>query len=178
MKERNMTVSTTWANIFGIIFTVIVFIAFTIPWIILWRGHEKSLGMPRTYLFLLIIVFIVVHELIHGITWSFFAERGWKNISFGFNWKGLMPYCHCDVPLNVRQYIIGALMPLIILGIIPLIFSYILPYSSLHLLAFFNVISACGDILIVWKLRKEPLTNLVYDHPTEPGCIIYENDDE
>ena len=178
MKEKNMTISPVWANIFGIISIFFVVIVFTIPWVLLWRGHEKSLGISSIYLFLLLLVFIVVHELIHGITWACFTEKGWKNISFGFNWKGMMPYCHCDVPLSVRQYIIGALMPLIILGILPLIVSYILPYSIIHFIAIVNILSACGDILIVWKIRKEPKENLVYDHPTEPGCIIYEKDDE
>lgn len=31
----------------------------------------------------------------------------------------LTPYCHCDVPLSKRAYIAGALMPLIVLGILP-----------------------------------------------------------
>ena len=32
---------------------------------------------------------------------------------------------------------------------------------------------AMGDVLIVWAIRKEPPDTLVYDHPSEPGCIVY-----
>ena len=35
--------------------------------------------------FLLVFAALVpVHELIHGITWAFFAKEGWKAVSFGF----------------------------------------------------------------------------------------------
>ena len=69
--------------------------------------------------FILVIVGIVVHELIHGLTWACYAKRGWKSISFGVMWKLLTPYCHCDEPMHISGYMMGAMMPCIILGCHP-----------------------------------------------------------
>ena len=117
---------------------------------------------------------IVVHELVHGITWAMFAKRGWKSISFGMIWKMLTPYCHCDEPLKVREYIIGALMPLLVVGVIPMILGLCLQSIFLTFFGAFYVGGAAGDIMIVVLLRHEPAGNMVLDHPSEAGCLIYE----
>lgn len=79
-------------------------------------------GVVSFVLFLCIVLFgVIVHELIHGITWAIFAKDGFKSIKFGVLWKMITPYCHCKEVLTVRQYSIGGIMPAIILGIIPAI---------------------------------------------------------
>ena len=67
-------------------------------------------------------------------------------------------------------------MPLILLGIIPLILAY--PFKSILLLVWgiLFVSAAAGDILIAWKIRKESPACLVLDHPKEVGCVIFEHD--
>ena len=35
------------------------------------------------FAFLAFVVLTVVHELVHGLTWSLFAKSGWKSVSFG-----------------------------------------------------------------------------------------------
>lgn len=54
---------------------------------------------------------IVVHELIHGLVWSFFCKDGLHSIHFGFQIKTLTPYCHCAQPLDKGGYIAGTLAP-------------------------------------------------------------------
>ncbi len=65
-------------------------------------------------------------------------------------------------------------MPLIILGILPLLLAYPLRSVSLLLWGIIFITSAAGDILMIWKLRKEPASLLVQDHPKEAGCMIFE----
>ena len=60
------------------------------------------------------ISFAAVHELIHGITWGFFAGR--SAIEYGIIWSMLTPYCTCSKPLTRGQYILGGLMPTLVLG--------------------------------------------------------------
>lgn len=56
----------------------------------------------KKFMFIIItsIVFIVIHELLHGLTWSLFTENGFKDVAFGFIWKYLTPYCSCKVPMK------------------------------------------------------------------------------
>jgi Protein of unknown function (DUF3267). len=126
---------------------------------------------------IILLAGIVVHELIHGITWSFFCEKGWKSIHFGVLWKMLTPYCHCAEPLLKRQYVIGAMMPMVILGLVPSILALFTGSFGMLLFGIIFINAACGDILICWKIRKESPDTLVLDHPSEAGCWVYRKGD-
>lgn len=119
---------------------------------------------------------IVVHELIHGITWGRYCKQGRKSITFGVKWKQLMPYCHCSEPLKKRDYLTGVLMPFLVVGILPLLASPLLGCLDMCLLGIIFIASAAGDLMIAWRLRKENPTNTILDHPTEPGYLVYEDD--
>ena len=114
---------------------------------------------------------IAVHELIHGFTWMWATRSGFSHLRFGLLQGGL--YCHIDVPRSKRKYVVGALMPLLLLGVVPFLLSF--ATNSLWLMLFGAIFIGCamGDVLIVWAIRKEPPDTLVYDHPSEPGCIVY-----
>lgn len=73
---------------------------------------------------------VVIHELLHGLTWGYFASNGLKSIKFGVKWKYLTPYCHCKEPLKVKHYKIGGAMPLLVLGIIPSIIGLIIGHGG------------------------------------------------
>jgi hypothetical protein len=120
---------------------------------------------------------IVVHELIHGITWACYAKRGFHAISYGVIWKMLTPYTHCDEPMHIRPYVVACLMPLIILGIIPSVIAIIIGWIPLLAFGIFFIAGAMGDVLIVWMLRKENPQYLVLDHPSEAGYFIYESEE-
>ncbi len=119
------------------------------------------------------ILGIVLHELIHGITWAKFAKKGFKSIKFGILWKMLTPYCYCEETLNVRQYIIGAITPAIIMGIIPAVIAIVIGNLGLLIFGMFFTMAAGGDFLIINLIRKESSSDLVQDHPSEAGCYIY-----
>ena len=119
----------------------------------------------------------MVHELIHGLSWSLFAEHHWKDIEFGFMKQYLTPYCTCGVPLEKGAYIFGALMPLILLGILPMIAGILCGSFGILLLGIIMADSAAGDIMIVWKIlryRSEAGTIVYIDHPTQAGGVIFE----
>lgn len=186
MKQRSITVSIIWANIFGIILFLFVALASSFVWYLVW-GYPtpkdfvinsfltKYSYLAGVLIFISLVAGTIIHELIHGITWAYFSKKKFRSIKFGIMWEMLTPYCHCSAPLGIRQYIIGALMPLIILGIIPLMLAY--PLKNIFLLIWGQmfIASAAGDILIVWKLHKESSSCIVLDHPKEAGCIIFDN---
>lgn len=123
--------------------------------------------------FILFVLGIVVHELIHGITWVRFAKNGFKSIKFGILWKMLTPYCHCMEPLKVRQYRIGAITPAIFLCFIPSIITLIVGNLGLLIFGIFFTMAAAGDFLVIQMISKEKRDDLVEDHPSEAGCYIY-----
>lgn len=142
------------------------------------EGFGLTLGFGGMLGFLLVfLAAVVAHELIHGLTWACFAENGWKDIEFGFMVKYLTPYCTCAAPLKKGPYILGALMPLIVLGLIPTVISMFTGSFFLVLFGLVMILSAGGDVMIVLKLLRYKtgrLDILYYDHPTEAGGVIFE----
>ncbi|MBN1118374.1 MAG: DUF3267 domain-containing protein [Bacteroidales bacterium] len=122
---------------------------------------------------LTLLIFIagaIVHELLHGITWAVFA--GWKSISFGIKWEYLTPYCHCSKALKKKYFVAGAVMPLLVLGIFPLVYSYIDGNFKIWFFGYFFTMAAFGDINALWALRKYPGNTIIEDHPTELGFFV------
>ena len=127
----------------------------------------------NSLVYLSIIGGIIIHELIHGLVWSIYAKNGFRSIKFGVIWKMLTPYCHCKEPLLVKHYIIGAIMPAIILGFLPALYAMIVGDFGWLIFGIFFTMAAAGDFLIIDLLRKENRNDLVQDHPSEAGCYIY-----
>ncbi len=134
---------------------------------------DISFGRPWSAMLFCIGIFagVAVHELIHGFTWMWATRSSFSHLRFGLLRGGV--YCHIDVPMSKRKYVVGALMPLLLLGVVPFLLSF--ATHSLWLMLFGAIFIGCamGDVLIVWAIRKEPPDTLVYDHPSEPGCIVY-----
>ncbi len=177
-RRVELTVSIRKANWFAVLLLIPLFVVgFGLFFL---RHHQITEGFHAYSFFIAMAVYlilVVVHELIHGLSWSIFAEHHWKDIAFGFMTQYLTPYCSCSVPLSKGQYIFGALMPLVILGILPMI-AGILSGSILTL--FVGIImadAAAGDILIVWNLLRyrSDAKQIVYmDHPTQAGGVVFE----
>ena len=101
VKGRKVAIDIVKANIFAVAIMVVAAIVFLVPFFWLWKDKKPISELLGGFgdwsiTFILVIVGIVVHELIHGLTWACYAKSGWKSISFGVMWKLLTPYCHCD----------------------------------------------------------------------------------
>ena len=148
-----------------------------------WLVHKKLLtGSHSSNLLVTLLVFaalIVVHELIHGVSWAIFAPHHWKDIEFGFMKQYLTPYCACCAPLAKGPYIFGSIMPLILLGILPMAAGILSGSLRLLLLGILMTDSAAGDILIIRNILrfKTNASDVVYmDHPTQAGGVIFTKD--
>ena len=177
-RRVELTVSIVKANIFAVVLLIPLLIAG--GGLFFLRNHSMSGGLGKMNPLLFAALFfamIVVHELIHGLSWSLFAENRWKDIEFGFMKQYLTPYCTCGVPLKKGSYIFGALAPLVLLGILPMIAGILTNSLGLLLLGVIMADAAAGDILIVWKIlryRSEAGTVVYIDHPTQAGGVIFE----
>ena len=179
-KMSNLTIGIVKANIIVLLLTIPV-VAIGVL-LFAWKNPISLLTpSPQGSLLFVALFFglIVVHELIHGLTWSLFSEHHFKDIEFGFMIEFLTPYCTCTVPLSKGPYILGALMPGILLGILPTAIGILLGSPLLFWIGIVMFLSAGGDIMIVMKVlafksQSESEEILVYDHPTQAGSVIFE----
>lgn len=121
------------------------------------------------------IAFAAVHELIHGITWGFFAGR--SAIEYGIIWSMLTPYCTCSKPLTRGQYILGGLMPTLVLGTALTAAACISGSLFWLFTAVIMILGGGGDFLIALKIllhKSKGKAALYCDHPYECGVVVFE----
>lgn len=123
-----------------------------------------------------LVLLTVVHELIHGLFWGLFSRHHFRDIEFGVIWQYGAAYCTCKEPLKKGQYILGGIMPLILLGILPLIYSIAAGSVPGLLIGLVMTLAAGGDVMIIISLLRFH-TNakevIIYDHPTQGGCVVF-----
>jgi hypothetical protein len=152
---------------FGVVFTLIYYFA---------GGTFTNIDM-RSLNFLIVIpvilVFIVVHEGLHGLAWGIFCKNKFRSIQFGILSGSMTPYCACLEPLKFGAYITGGLMPLAVLGIGCFVVAAVTKNDMLFYWANFNVICAGGDITIALMQLKHTKA-IILDLPTECGFMAFE----
>ena len=173
-EKEKKTINIYTANCVGLAILGIATVLLGVPFYLIWKPEFSWSMLQYGILFaLLVIVGIVVHELIHGFFFGLFAKNGFRSIRFGVMWQMLTPYCHCKVPLKIKHYFLGALMPALLLGFIPAVMALFNGNGMMLLLGIFFIGAAAGDFMVVWTLRKERPDTYVQDHPSEAGCFVY-----
>ena len=126
------------------------------------------------FFFPVFAVGIVLHELIHGLSWMIGGKLSLIQMKFGFQVKSLTPYAHCTVPIPKSSYVFGTLMPSVILGFLPFFVSLANGNGWIFIFSVLFTFAAVGDFLIVWLIRSVEWDQLVEDHPENAGCYVYE----
>lgn len=176
-RRHELTIGVTFANIVGplIILPVCLIVAMVYFYS---KESEDFLYLQLGWSFFVLLgILFVVHELIHGVVWTIFAKEHMRSVSFGVIPKFLTPYCVCEEPLKKWQYILGALMPTLILGFGLAGAAIAMRSDLIFLLSECMILGGCGDVLIVGNLlryKPEGKDVMVYDHPDKIGAVLFE----
>lgn len=181
----DLTVSLIKANTVGVLLTLPLMAAVAAAYLIYNHGFysTNAASWPdylNTFIFFFsTILMIVVHEGIHGLSWSIGTPHHLKDIEFGFVVKMLTPYCTCKVPVPVPLYVFGSLMPMTLLGIIPGIVSIFLGSTLLLGISAIQILAGAGDLLISCMVIKHMVKTrckdvVLIDHPYDCGSVIFE----
>ena len=133
----------------------------------------KQISLTGVWLlFLFSLLGIVIHELVHALFFGLFSPGGFKSIRFGIDRKTWSPYCHPLGAMKVWAYRAGALAPLILLGIVPAVFSFFNGNLGLLVFGWVFSIAAGGDLVSVWLTRELSGNDLIKDHASKIGFYI------
>ena len=181
MKKENkkeISCSLIEAYLKGGIFSIILCSPFILLYILLYKNYltEDLIRLDNhlnyASIILTIIVGIIIHEIVHGLTWAISSKKNISNIKLGIDFKSLTPYCHFKIAIKKTAYILGTIMPFIVLGLSPLVYGVI---TQKIIFLFWGVLftfAASGDFTCIWKIRKLNKHQLILDHPDKIGCII------
>lgn len=162
--------------------SILITLPFAIPFIYFFCILNPDVNLDNSSIYKWLIILITVlciplHELIHGLFWGIFSKNHFKSVSFGYIASSMTPYCSCSEALKKWQYVVGALMPTIILGFILGVISFFCGNRSFLFIAIVMIFAGGGDIFIVFKILFYKTTKkeaLFFDHPTELGLVVFE----
>mgnify|MGYP006296042869 FL=1 len=173
-STRTHTTTIGKANLFSLLIAFPVAATYITLYLLFWpiAPLEQSLDNLLIKLLPAPIIGMIIHELLHGITWAIFASKGWRSIKFGIKWALLTPYCHSKEPLRKPHYLLGTIMPLLVLGILPAIAGIATETPYLLIFGIMFTWAAAGDIKGVMMLRKGKHHEWVADHPDKLGFVV------
>ncbi|MBQ8681779.1 MAG: DUF3267 domain-containing protein [Bacilli bacterium] len=118
------------------------------------RHDNYTVTLPMTIFFILMFVWLIIHEILHGIAFFIFKEVKKENITFGmFLEKGVF-YCMCKQNIGKKVILTSLLFPITIIGFITLIIGMIINNYELVFLSVLNIVSSIGDIVMtIYFLR-------------------------
>lgn len=175
--RRDASISSIRADFYCMLFGLPLLTLLALPFIVIWGLTRFWEGW--TYIFshlpeflLILIAGTLAHELLHGFIWALAGHQPLERIRFGMQWNTLTPFAHCKVPLAVKAFRLGKLIPGLVLGVVPVFAATITGWEKVLAYGMIFTFSAFGDFLTIWLLRGIASDNWVIDHPHRPGCII------
>lgn len=157
LKFYTYTLNMPLLNILAIILFIIV------GGIVLFieRHDNYSMTMSITTFIILMFIWLIIHELLHGLAFSLFKSVKKENITFGmFLEKGVF-YCMCKQNIEKKVILTSLLFPITIIGFITLIIGIIINNYELVFLSILNIVSSIGDIVMTIYFLKCP-NDIIY----------------
>lgn len=100
------------------------------------------------------LIFIVVHELLHGISYIIFGKVKWKELKFGIVLKSGMAYCISTVPVKIRASRISLMMPVYAVCIPVYVIGILVDSFGVSVLAIMFLSGSVADFYYIWMSRK------------------------
>ncbi|MEG1244755.1 DUF3267 domain-containing protein [Gordonibacter sp.] len=176
-RKHDLTIGVVQANLYAFVLALPLAIVLIAAFFMLHPAGGFSFRFSDLLIVLVsFFALIVVHEAVHGLVWGLFAKKRWRAVSFGFMVQYLTPYCTCSEPLPKYAYVIGALAPTVVLGLLPAVIGLAAGSGIWLAIGILLIFGGGGDMAIVLKLlRFKPQTNdvLYLDHPYECGIVAF-----
>ena len=123
------------------------------------------------------ILWMFLHEIIHGISFMLFKEVDSKNVTFGAKLESGIFYCMCKQPISKKVILLSLLSPLFLIGIVTLIIAIIFDLKTLGLLSLFNISGAVGDIVMTIMFIRLPKNVKYTDLDDCESFVVLSGDD-
>lgn len=107
------------------------------------------------------VAYIVLHELVHAAAMRYY---GCPKVKFGFT--GLYAFAGCDWYFDKKSYLVIALAPVVVWGVVLAVLNLLVPTSwfwVVYIVQIANLSGAAGDIYVTCKFARMPRDILVAD---------------
>ena len=151
------------------ILSVVLFVGFLA--IISINGYDITENINYSFYIIGIIFYLIFHEVLHGLGYSFFAKDK-KNIKFGIALEKGVLYAACQEPLNKKQILISLMLPTLLLSVIALPVGLIFNLNWLVIFSIINLGGSIADILMMILVIRAPKDVAYLDYNTDIGVYL------
>lgn len=169
-KDKKMAIV---VNVIAVLIAVILMIPmhFVVPVFSLFSMENGMLDYMFRFVALiaLTIVYMVLHELVHGIAMKF---CGTKKVKYGFT--GMYAFAGSTDFYDKKAYIFVALAPVVLWGVVLAVINPFVPVEWFWVVYFIqisNLSGAAGDLFVTVKFSRFPNDILIQDHGV--GMQVY-----
>lgn len=162
-KNKKMAI---FVNLLAVVIAVILVLPmlFVVPISTLFSMED---GMTSYFvrffaLLILTIAYMVLHELVHGISMKL---CGTKKVKYGFT--GMYAFAGSKDYYDKKSYIFIALAPVVLWGIVLAVINPFVPaewFWVIYLIQIMNLSGAAGDLFVTVKFSQLPSDILIQDY--------------
>lgn len=117
--------------------------------------------LPTMVMCIGLVAYIILHELVHGIVMYSYSK---VKPSYGFT--GLYAYAGSKCYFNKKSYIVIALAPIVVWGVVLLILNLVFQetwFWVIYFIQIMNISGAGGDLYVTYRFSKMPKDILIND---------------
>lgn len=136
-----------------------------VPIVTLFHGWNLAILLVGT------VVYPVLHELVHGVCMKYFGSQ---TVKYGFT--GLYAYAGSQDYFEKRAYLIIAMAPVVVWGIVLLFISAVVDiqyFWGIYFIQIANLSGAAGDLYVTHRFSKLPGDILIQD--TGVSMVVYQD---
>ncbi len=130
---------------------------------------EQDYSLKLIAWVVLLVAYMVLHELVHGIAMKL---CGTKKVKYGFT--GLYAFAGSNDYYSKKPYIFIALAPVVLWGIVLAVINPFVPvdwFWIVYMLQICNLSGAAGDLFVTVKVSRMPSDILIRDYGV--GMTVY-----
>lgn len=159
---------------FIIMMAMIVSMLFFVPFSSLMADGKILFLIKLCAIVVGMMVYIILHELVHGI-----VMKNYSKIKPTYGFSGMYAYAGSSAYFCKKHYIIIALAPIVLWGVVLLILNLLVPtgwFWVVYLIQMMNISGAAGDLYVSVSFSKLPADILIND--TGVSMTIYSGEEK
>ena len=129
----------------------------------------KDILIKYVVLLVLMVLYVILHELVHGIAMKI---CGTKKVKYGFN--GMYAFAGSADYYDKTAYIFIALAPIVLWGVVLAVVNILVSaewFWVIYIIQVLNLSGAAGDLYVSVKFSRLPRDILVQDYGI--GMVVY-----
>lgn len=158
------------------VLTVLLFVFMTILTYFI-TGNLSFIENINLLSFIIIILWMFLHEMLHGVGFLSLGKVKRKNVVFGAEIEKGIFYCMCKERVSKINILIALVFPLFFIGIITYVLGLYFNSDILVLASIFNISGAIGDILMLVDILMMPRDINYLDLDDNTSFTILSNED-